>query len=147
MFIDLVHYVFMVLYIILPFLLRPKYLIYYPIFFILLMIDWYDHDRACWLTKLSTYFDGSHQYSSNYEVKPSTELEGNTVGYNIMKLFGINSSEMNRADYYLLLLFSIPCIIAIYRVYKYYRIPYEPITAKILMIYFIFYLGVTYIIK
>lgn len=154
---EYLHYFLMFSYFIIPFFLSPKYLIYFPLFFVILILDWNDHDGACWITKLSTFIDGSKQYSNNFKTRETKEIRGDTAGYHLISYLGlsikkdeesieIKEQNIRRANYYLLLLFSIPSIISMYRVYQYYSIPFEPITFSISICYIICYLTVTHLI-
>lgn len=154
---EFFHYLLVFSYFLIPFIINPKYLLYYPLFFIMLVLDWNDHDGSCWITKLSTFLDGSKEYSFNFHPKKTGDITGETAGYKLMSFLGISVNEetenknkeqiINKANYYLLLFFSIPSIISTFKVYNYYNIPFEPVTLSIIIVYFTCYLLVTYLIK
>ena len=156
---EFFHYFLVLLYFILPFLnesiIDSKYFVYYPLFFIILVLDWNDHDGSCWITKLSTYLNGKKEYSSNFKPIRKEKIEGDSAGYKLMSFFGISMKDqteetkeqnIKRANYYLLIMFAIPSIVSLFRVYNAYNVPFEPITSGIVFGYFSFYLIVTYLI-
>lgn len=140
--IDRSHDIMVAIYIILALFAPPRYLTLYPLILMIMVLNWYDLDGSCWVTKLAQWSKDAFPYNEAWKYNKVTtqntaryqntgkgeeQQEGEAFHNPVQHLFkGENDEEKlaNKAAFLSLYFMCIWCFLAWWRVCHHYKLPF-----------------------